>query len=139
MIKDCKMRHENGNCLPAGGFCTANNNICEALQNAYNHGYFEGCQTGFEKGKEEKWIPVSDRLPEYRDWYLGIFKEPDTGWINPIPFICDYVGHPTKITTKDFWILKEHDDEKEFGFVYYHNLTCVAWMPLPNPYKGDKE
>lgn len=20
MIKDCRMRHENGNCLPAGGF-----------------------------------------------------------------------------------------------------------------------
>ncbi len=35
MIKNCPMRHENGNCLPAGGFCTANKNICEALHNAY--------------------------------------------------------------------------------------------------------
>lgn len=38
MIQNCKMRHENGNCLPAGGFCTANKNICEALQNAYEMG-----------------------------------------------------------------------------------------------------
>ena len=37
--KDCPMRHENGNCLPAGGFCTAvNDSICEALHNAYRHG-----------------------------------------------------------------------------------------------------
>lgn len=38
--KDCPMRHENGNCLPAGGFCTAvSNPICEALHNAYLSGY----------------------------------------------------------------------------------------------------
>lgn len=37
--KDCPMRHENGNCMPAGGFCTAvNNPICEALHNAYDTG-----------------------------------------------------------------------------------------------------
>lgn len=37
--RDCPMRHENGNCLPAGGFCTAvNKPICEALKNAYEMG-----------------------------------------------------------------------------------------------------
>lgn len=37
--KDCPMRHENGNCLPCGGFCTAvNDPICEALHNAYRDG-----------------------------------------------------------------------------------------------------
>ena len=36
---NCPMRHENGNCLPAGGFCTAvNDAICEALHNAFRHG-----------------------------------------------------------------------------------------------------
>lgn len=38
MIENCPMRHENGNCIPAGGFCTANKNICEALLNAYGMG-----------------------------------------------------------------------------------------------------
>jgi DNA-directed RNA polymerase subunit RPC12/RpoP len=38
MIENCPMRHENGNCIPAGGFCTANKNICEALLNAYRMG-----------------------------------------------------------------------------------------------------
>lgn len=46
MIENCPMRHENGNCIPAGGFCTANKNICEALLNAYRMGnaqlFYEG-------------------------------------------------------------------------------------------------
>ena len=38
--KGCPMRHENGNCLPCGGFCLAvNDEICHALLNAYDHGY----------------------------------------------------------------------------------------------------
>ena len=84
---------------------------------------------------EQRWIPCSERLPEERDWYLGIFKEPDTGWINPIPFICDYLlGTKTKATTKEGWILKGHTDREEY-IDYYFNLECVAWMPLPEPYK----
>ena len=38
--KDCPMRHENGNCTVAGGFCTAvNDPIYEALHNAFDCGY----------------------------------------------------------------------------------------------------
>gem|GEM_PF-1893498 len=38
--KSCPMRHENGNCTVAGGFCTAvNDHICEALHNAFDCGY----------------------------------------------------------------------------------------------------
>ena len=36
-IKDCPLRHKNGNCI-AGGFCTANKNICTALREAYEKG-----------------------------------------------------------------------------------------------------
>lgn len=37
--KDCPMRHNNGNCIPNGGFCTSvNQNVCEALQSAYRIG-----------------------------------------------------------------------------------------------------
>ena len=87
---------------------------------------------------EQRWIPCSERLPEERDWYLGIFKEPDTGWINPIPFICDYLlGTKTKATTKEGWILKGHTDREEY-IDYYFNLECVAWMPLPEPYREER-
>lgn len=38
--ENCPMRHkENGNCLVAGGFCTAvNEEICESLHNAFYWG-----------------------------------------------------------------------------------------------------
>ena len=88
--------------------------------------------------EQTKWILVSERLPEDRDWYLGIFKESDTGWINPIPFICYYVGKETKATTKDYWILRGLTDEDDC-VEYYYNLECVAWMPLPEPYKVESE
>ena len=86
--------------------------------------------------QELRWIPVSEKLPNDRDWYLGIFKEPDTGWINPLPFICDYVGRETKATTKEHWILRGFTDMDEH-IDYYFNLECVAWMPLPPSYQGE--
>ena len=88
--------------------------------------------------QEPRWIPVSEKLPNDRDWYLGIFKEPDTGWINPLPFICDYVGRETKATTKEFWILRGFTDRDE-RIDYYFNLECVAWMPLPKSYSEVEE
>lgn len=78
----------------------------------------------------QRWIPVSKRLPNDRNWYLGIFKEADTGWINTIPFVCDYVGKETKATTKEFWILRGFTDIDN-PYDYYKNLECVAWQPLP--------
>lgn len=87
-----------------------------------------------DKALEQEWIPASEKLPNDRDWYLGIFKEPDTGWINPLPFICDYVGSETKATTKEHWILRGFTD-RDGRIDYYFNLECVAWMPLPKAYE----
>ena len=37
--EECAMRHENGNCLPCGGFClSVNDEICKALHNAFKSG-----------------------------------------------------------------------------------------------------
>ena len=83
--------------------------------------------------RQGEWIPVSERLPESRDWYLGLFKEPDTDFIG-IPYICDYVGKVTKGTTKEGWILRGFTDIDNANN-YTKSLECVAWQPLPEPYK----
>lgn len=110
---------------------------------ARQRGYEEGYHTGLEIGKtlnpkikQGEWIPVIERLPESRDWYLGVFKEPDTGYIVGLPFVCDYVGYPSEGTTNDAWILRGLTDIDNPS-KYYKNLECVAWQPLPEPYKKE--
>jgi hypothetical protein len=78
-----------------------------------------------------KWIRTSERVPDHREWYLGIFKETDTGWVNGIPFVCEYIGHDTKCTTKDFWVIMNGSDVEEPFGDYYRSLECVAWTELP--------
>ena len=86
---------------------------------------------------ESKWIPVTEALPEDKDWYLGIFKESDTGYCISVPFVCYYAGRKTMITTKDYWILRGYDDIYSFS-EYFRNLECAAWMPLPEPWRGEE-
>lgn len=46
MRMNCQMRHESGNCMAAGGFCTAvSDPICEAaLHNAYFQGGYDATE-----------------------------------------------------------------------------------------------
>lgn len=111
-------------------------NLIGAVEDNHGSDYDEALKIAI-KALEQRWISVSERLPKDRDWYLGIFKEPDTGRINPLPFICDYVGSETKATTKEYWILRGYTDI-DAHIDYYFNLECVAWMPLPEPYRGDE-
>lgn len=81
------------------------------------------------------WIPVEKALPKKRDWYLAMFKEPDTGFMG-LPFIADYLmGVHTKYTTEDGWIIANCTDIEDERAEYYKKLVCVAWMPLPSPYQ----
>ena len=82
------------------------------------------------------WIPCSERLPEERDWYLAVFEEVDTGFIG-LPSIADYLmGEHTIYTTEDGWIIHNCTDREDVSSEYYYkNLRCVAWQPLPEPFK----
>ena len=72
------------------------------------------------------WIPVSERLPEGREWYLAVFMERDTGF-QLIPRVADYIGKG-----ENKWRIID-----EYGLCqeYRDKLECIAWMPLPEPYK----
>ena len=81
------------------------------------------------------WIPCSERLPEERDWYLAVFEEVDTGFIG-LPYIAEYLmGKHTIFTTEDGWIIHNCTDREDVSSEYYKNLRCVAWQPLPEPFK----
>jgi len=77
-----------------------------------------------------RWIPVSERLPKERDWYLAVFKESDTGF-QLIPRVADYIGRG-----ENKWQLM---DEDSLSSEYRDLLECIAWMPLPEPYKAESE
>lgn len=88
--------------------------------------------------EENKWIPVEEGFPKDREWYLVLFKEPDTGFIG-IPYIADYLGRKTKATTNDGWIIRNCTDNDMVNCDYYKSLECVAWRPLPELYKPEQK
>lgn len=63
-----------------------------------------------EERKTGRWIPCSERLPENGHYYL---------W-------CSDMGH---VQSDYYW------NGFENGMKYGYNI--VAWMPLPEPYKGE--
>lgn len=77
--------------------------------------------------EQAQWIPVSERLPAEREWYLAVFKETDTGY-QLIPRVADYIGNGENV-----WRII---DEDGLGQEYCSTLECVAWMPLPELYKA---
>lgn len=102
------------------------------------HSYYANKLTEILKLTEQYnngWLPCSERLPEDRDWYLAVFEEADTGFIG-LPYIAHYLmGAKTKFTTEDGWIIHNCTDREDVSSEYYKKLRCVAWQPLPKPYK----
>ena len=85
---------------------------------------------------EPKWIPCSERLPEYNESVLT--WDGNTFFVEKrIPYIRDDDGEPIE---GDWWVGDEYDD---YESEYYPNLrdgAAIAWMPyeLPEPYKENK-
>ena len=106
MRRDCPMRHENGNCTVAGGFCTAvNDQICEALHNAYDCG----------QRMPQKWISVEDELPSCDERVLCRYVFRNTG-------ICFYQVLDYYATDK-----LPHFQHELAG----DGMKVTHWMPLP--------
>ena len=70
-----------------------------------------------ESLEQTRWIPVSERLPDAIGTYL---------------VTLDYKEHGTGVTT--LWF-----HNKEIGWDLRVADVVIAWMPLPQPYKGESE
>lgn len=58
MRKDCPMRGNLGNCSPVGGFCmdAVSDEICEAVHNAYDQGFYNAVRALKEQDAKATWI-----------------------------------------------------------------------------------
>lgn len=72
-----------------------------------------------------RWIPVTERLPEKYGRYLVTLE--DEGYRSVTPL---YYGRIGRISTF-------YDSDSEYGDIEYCGI--IAWMPLPEPYKGGEE
>ena len=102
--------------------------------NEYTHGITIGASLAMEYIKqlpsvqsEPRWIPVSERLPEYGQRVLVTYdlvkKYP---WVNILRY-----GKPMSEDKPCFY-----EAGSEWGDVPYDGI--VAWMPLPEPYEEAK-
>ena len=78
---NCPYRHENGNCLPVGGFCTAVSD--------------EHCEQVKRKNDKDKVNKVLDDIV-YLDWYFnedngGADKEAVAAYNNLSPIIFNWI------------------------------------------------
>ena len=69
----------------------------------------------------QQWIPVSERLPHSREEVIVSICD-ETGDTR-----YNYTSHGWLTTDKEYWIV---DDEI--------NNYVVAWMPLPEPWRGEE-
>ena len=78
------------------------------------------------EGREEKdrWIPISERLPEDESYILVSFENAT------MPDIARYEENDEGGT------FYPGDDEKSYSS---YGLFVNAWMPLPEPYKEKKD
>ena len=66
-----------------------------------------------ERREKDRWIPVSERLPEESDFYLVTIADKYLTYVNTLFFMK---------STPDMW---EHDKR------------VIAWRPLPKPYESE--
>ena len=84
-----------------------------------------------------KWIPCSERLPEEREW-LGTKKFGTT--ISDEVYVTFENQKGERFAKHlSFQNGKLSDFDQRTIDVFYKGSKPIAWMPLPEPYKGENE
>ena len=84
---------------------------------------------------EPYWIPCSKRMPEYNesvltwDGYVFCIEK-------RIPYIRDDDGEPIE---GDWWVDDEYDEYESECYPNLRDGAAIAWMPLPEPYRGGEK
>ena len=103
---------------------------------------------GYEKGKasvpEPHWIPCSERLPEDIRPVIVTWKNTDPASYYQYIVGKHFTGTACYKNGKWYWYSSTTEDMlAEYGRYdseeFDEAIECVAWMPLPEPYKEGTE
>ena len=84
----------------------------------------------------QKWIPVSERLPDKDGKYLTYYHN----HFGDITRVLDFAKDARKVNKYDFhqsWKKVWYEYDSEYGYFTIDDVT--HWMPLPEPPKGETE
>lgn len=96
--------------------------LVEHLEWGWTEETVAAIEMGIHALKETQWIPISERLPEDESYILVSFKN------STMPDIARYEENDEGGT------FYPGDDEKSYSS---YGFFVNAWMPLPEPYKGE--
>jgi hypothetical protein len=89
---------------------------------------------------EPHWIPCSERLPERKGWYLCTLKDGRVDcyyWSGKGEWVDNGKKHFFDLYNIRSRYTGEEIKPEQEGSVYWTDWV-IAWMPLPEPYKGGK-
>lgn len=89
-----------------------------------------------EKQEQDRWIPVTERLPEEDGNYLVTFE---SGYAED--YGCDPIGiAPFEVDCESFGIWYERFHPVSLGSLgsEWVDIQVTAWSPLPEPYKAEE-
>lgn len=78
---------------------------------------------------EQQWIPCSERLPDEDYWMGGTGKQ----------FSATVLVTVSNREDEDEWVDMSYTVDGEWMLELPMYCKIVAWMPLPEPWKGEQE
>ena len=87
-------------------------------------------QKAFDALEKQRWIPVSERLPEENHWLGGSVKQ----------FSDEVLVNVVNYDDEDTWVYISQTINGRWTLELPRHCEITAWMPLPEPYQGgDKQ
>ena len=82
----------------------------------------------------QRWIPVTERLPEEADGTVLVCMPDKFPYNEREPFIN--AKHNQQVETATY---SQYSDTWYFAMGAVSSTRPIAWMPLPEPWKGEEE